>query len=104
MSVKRSMNSISDKNECQYDSFTLGDLVKRLRFMSNDHSKNTDNTEICEYQYEGQNVMKLPSNFSTTLFSLSGQEYANINVLIIGENCCNDCNVLSITGNTCTFR
>ena len=98
------MNSISDENECQYDSLNPDDFIKRLRFIPHDLRKNTDNTNICKFQYNGLTVMKLPSNFSTTLFPLSGQEYANINLLIIGDNCCNDCKVLSITSNICTFR
>ena len=103
------MSNISYENEYEseyeyeyeYDSFSLDDFIKRLRRTTYDISNNTGNTQIYEFEYNGQNVMKLPSNFSNTLFPLNGQKYANLNILMIGENCCNDCKVLSITGNIC---
>ena len=99
------MNSISYENESQYDNLDCtDDPIKRPKIITNDVSARIDSTGICEYEYEGRSGIELLSNFSSTQLLLSGKEYAHINELITGENCCNDCRTFSITSTIYIFR
>ena len=97
--ISEKRTKYSSSSDCYNEIMYLDYLIKRPRLENPDSRKTVQLSQFELWTYDDIQEAILPDNNYNSMFILNNPELYSITSLIIGENCCLNCDVLSISSN-----